>query len=34
MIQISHLKKVYPNITPLKDVNVEMKEAPDWDIRK
>ncbi len=27
MIKISHLKKVYPNITPLKDVNVEIHKG-------
>lgn len=27
MIKINHLKKVYPNVTPLKDVNAEIKKG-------
>ncbi len=27
MIRIEHLKKVYPNVTPLKDVNVEIQDG-------
>ena len=27
MIKIEHLKKVYPNVTPLKDVNVEINDG-------
>ena len=27
MIKIEHLKKVYPNVTPLKDVSVEINDG-------
>jgi len=27
MIKIEHLKKEYPNVTPLKDVSVEIKDG-------